>query len=112
MEGLERVRAKFTVDLHPSKLANAAEGAKAHLNTLLLRCAAAAAAQCTALARVLSMLQQRWVAAAWKQLPGRTPVPRRRACFMPALPPPCLPPTPQPPLPLPSPASPAATMKT
>lgn len=37
MEGLERVRARFTVDLHPSKLANAAEGVRAHLSSLLLR---------------------------------------------------------------------------
>ena len=37
MEGLERLRAKFTVDLHPSKLASAQEGVRAHLSSLLLR---------------------------------------------------------------------------
>jgi len=37
MEGLERLRTKFTVDLHPSKLASAKEGVRAHLASLLLR---------------------------------------------------------------------------
>lgn len=37
MDGLERLRAKFTVDLHPSKLASAQEGVRAHLSSLLLR---------------------------------------------------------------------------
>lgn len=37
MEGLERLRTKFTVDLHPSKLASATEGVRAHLASLLLR---------------------------------------------------------------------------
>lgn len=37
MEGLERCRTKFTLDLHPSKLASAAQGVRAHLSSLLLR---------------------------------------------------------------------------
>ena len=37
MEGLERLKARFTIDLHPSKLAGVKEGVKAHLNSLLLR---------------------------------------------------------------------------
>lgn len=37
MEGLERLRAKFTIDLHPSRLASPTEGVRAHLSSLLLR---------------------------------------------------------------------------
>ena len=37
MEGLERLRTKLTIDLHPSKLANPGEGVHAHLTSLLLR---------------------------------------------------------------------------
>jgi hypothetical protein len=37
MEGLHRCRTKFTIDLHPSKLANAAAGVQGHLSSLLLR---------------------------------------------------------------------------
>lgn len=40
MEGLERLRAKFTIDLHPSRLASPTEGVRAHLSSLLLRCVA------------------------------------------------------------------------
>ena len=37
MEGLERLRTKLTIDLHPSKLASPVEGVRAHLSSLLLR---------------------------------------------------------------------------
>ena len=37
MEGLERLRTKLTIDLHPSKLASPREGVRAHLTSLLLR---------------------------------------------------------------------------
>ena len=37
MEGLEQQRTKFTIDLHPSKLASPTEGVRAHLSSLLLR---------------------------------------------------------------------------
>jgi hypothetical protein len=37
MEGLERLRTKLTIDLHPSKLASPGEGVRAHLTSLLLR---------------------------------------------------------------------------
>ena len=37
MEGLERLRTRFTVDLHPRKLASATQGVRAHLASLLLR---------------------------------------------------------------------------
>ena len=34
---LQRARARFTIDLHPSKLAEVEEGVREHLNKLLLR---------------------------------------------------------------------------
>lgn len=35
---LQRLQARFTVDLHPSKLAAPMEGVREHLDGLLLRC--------------------------------------------------------------------------
>ena len=37
MEGLERLKAKFTIDLHPSKLAGVKDGVRNHLSSLLMR---------------------------------------------------------------------------
>lgn len=37
MDGLVKTRAKFTVDLHPSKLTNARAGVRSYLSSLLLR---------------------------------------------------------------------------
>jgi hypothetical protein len=37
MHGLQRCKTKFTIDLHPSKIANVAGGVRARLSSLLLR---------------------------------------------------------------------------